>query len=523
VRHAWDQRLGFWWIAEEHPELPAVVACPSGVALTFAELAGRAHRVVHALRAHGIGAGDIFAYALPNDVDMLVWQLAAQEGGFQSISLNPGLSGAEMAGIVDHSGAAALVLHHEYAGRVDQVSRAGSIRLRIAVGGPVEGSLPFEEFVAGQPTTEPPDRNLGVPIAYSSGTTGQPKGVLRRGNGRRIDPSVAADASKSFGHAFRFQPLTGVHLISAGMHHGGCQGFYLGALNVGQALAIMGRFDPERTLQTIARHRVTTAYMVPTQFVRLLRLPQEVKDRYDVSSLEVVVHSAAPCPLEVKRQMMDWWGPVIWETYGGMEGAATIAKPYRWVEKPGTVGRSVAGMTVRILDDGGDEVARGVEGHVFLEPDGGASWVYKDAPELTASVSRGKAFTLGDIGYMDEDGYLFICDRAKDLIISGGVNIYPAEVEGVLATHPAVGDVAVIGVPDTEWGEQVKAVVQTADGVHPSDALANELIGFCQERMARFKCPRTVDFKDHLPRTDSGKILKRHLRDEYWAEAGRNV
>jgi long-chain acyl-CoA synthetase len=522
MRHAWDQRLGFWWIAEDHPELPAVVTCPSGVSLTFGELAGRAHQVVHALRAEGLGTGDIFAYSLPNDVDMLIWQLAAHEGGFQSISLNPALSGAEMTSIVDHSGAAAVVLDRVFADRADQLTGNGSIRLRVAVGGPLPGFLPFETLVEGQPTTEPTDRALGVPITYSSGTTGQPKAVVRTLR-QRIDPSVAADASKSFGHAFQFQPLSGVHLVSAGMHHGGCQGFYLGALNVGQALAILGRFDPEATLQAVERHRVTTAYMVPTQFVRLLRVPQEVRDRYDVSSLEVVVHSAAPCPLEVKRQMMDWWGPVIWETYGGMEGAATIAKPYRWLEKPGTVGRSVAGMKVKILDDGGVETARGVEGHVFLEPDGGAPWVYKDAPELTASVSRGKAFTLGDIGYMDEDGYLFIRDRAKDMIISGGVNVYPAEVEGVLVTHPAVGDVAVIGVPDPEWGEQVKAVVEVTDGVAPSDALANELIGFCQERIAHFKCPRSVDFRTQLPRTDVGKLYKRLLRDEYWAAAERNV
>jgi long-chain acyl-CoA synthetase len=523
MRHAWDQRLGFWWIAQEHPELPAVVACPSGASLTFSGLAGRAHQVVHALRAQGLGAGDIFAYALPNDIDMLVFQLAAQEGGFQSISLNPALSSEEVKRIVDHSGASAFVLHRQFAERLDGASDAGSIKLRVAVGGPLDGYLLFEEFAHGHPTTEPSERELGVPIIYSSGTTGQPKGVVRPSTRRRTDPSFAADAGKTFGHAFRFRPLTGVHLVSAGMHHGGCQGFYLGALNVGQALAILGRFDPERTLQAIERHRVTTGYMVPTQFVRLLRLPEEVKARYDVSSLEVVVHSAAPCPLEIKRQMMDWWGPVIWETYGGIEGAATIAKPYRWMEKPGTVGRSVAGMTVRILDEEGHEVPRGVEGLVFLEPDRGGSFSYKDEPEITASVKRGNAFTLGDIGYLDDDGYLFLCDRAKDMIISGGVNIYPAEVEGILASHPDVADVAVIGLPDQEWGEQVKAVVELTDGVLPSSDLEKELIGFCQERIARFKCPRSVDFRTHLPRTDGGKLYKRLLRDEYRATAEKGV
>ena len=314
-----------------------MVACPSGVTLTFAELAGRAHQIVHSLRARGLAAGDIVAYALPNGVDMLYWQLAANEGGFQSIAVNPALSGAEIQRIVDHSGASALVVHRDFADTAAQMSGTGSISFRPVSGGRHPGPHGHRGLTDRQPRPEPADRVLGLPIVYSSGTTGQPKAVIRAAV-RDIDPSVAADASKSFGHAFQFQPFTGVHLVSAGMHHGGCQGFYLGALNVGQALAILGKFDPEKTLAAIERYGVTTAYMVPTQFVRLLRLPDDVKKKYDVSSLQVVVHSAAPCPLEVKKQMMAWWGPVIWETYGGMEGAATIAKPYRWMEKPGTVG-----------------------------------------------------------------------------------------------------------------------------------------------------------------------------------------
>jgi long-chain acyl-CoA synthetase len=325
---------------------------------------------------------------------------------------------------------------------------------------------------------------------------------------------VIADQMKLFGRAFQFEPFGGVHLVSAGMHHGGCQSFYQGALNVGQALAIMGRFDAERALDMIGRHRVTTGYMVPTQFVRLLRLPTDVRDAYDVSSLRVVVHSAAPCPIEVKRQMMEWWGPVIWETYGGMEGAATIAKPNRWLEKPGTVGRAVRGMRVRILDDDGADVPARELGHVYLEPDL-PTFEYRNDPALTASVHRGRAFTLGDIGFLDEDGYLFLRDRVKDMIISGGVNIYPAESEAVLSAHPAVGDVAVIGIPDDEWGESVKAVVELADGYAPSEELAAELIASCRGQLAGYKCPRSVDFTEHLPRTDGGKLFKRRLRDQY--------
>jgi long-chain acyl-CoA synthetase len=518
-KHPWDRRLGVWWIAEDHPELPAIVASPTNETLTFAELATRAHRVVHALRSRGIRAGDVLVYALPNGVDTVVWQLAAQEAGLRYITINPALSGGEIRAIVDHSGAVAAVIDQQYGDRVGDYADAASIRLRVSIGGDIAGFERDGELLDGHPTSLPSDRQLGGAFVYTSGTTGKPKGIRRRFP--EGDPSMVADAMKTFGHAFRFQPLEGAHLVSAGMHHGGCQGFYLGALNVGQALAILGKFDPEQALAAIARHKVTTAYMVPTQFVRFLRLPAEVKAKYDVSSLEVVVHSAAPCPLDVKKQMFDWWGPVVWETYGGMEGPATIAKPHHWLARPGTVGRAIRGMQVRILDDEGGDVAPGELGGVYLEPADGIAFEYHEDAEATASIRKGKAFTIGDVGYLDDDGFLFLADRAKDMIISGGVNVYPAEVEGVLHGHPAVADVAVIGVPDDEWGESVKAVVELDDASAPNDALADELIAFCRERLAGFKCPRTVDFREALPRTESGKLQKREIRSEYWQAAGR--
>jgi long-chain acyl-CoA synthetase len=511
VRHPWDQRLGLWWIAEDRPDQPAIVDSASGRTATFGELAGRAHQIVHGLRARGLATGDIVAYALPNDIDIVWWQYALQESGMHAIALNPALSGNEIRAVVEHSGAAAIVVDHSYA-QSAELTDATSIKVRVSVGGAIDGFEPYDELVAGQPTTEPTDRSFGTPISYSSGTTGKPKAIARPSVPG--DPSAIADSMKLFGRAFQFIPFDGVHLVSAGMHHGGCQSFYQGALTVGQAVAIMGKFDAARTLQMIEQHRVTTAYMVPTQFVRLLRLPDDVRRKYDLSSLRVVVHSAAPCPLEVKRQMLEWWGPVIWETYGGMEGAAAIAKPHRWLEKPGTVGRAVKGMAIKILDDHGNEVPRGETGNVYLESTS-RTFEYRDDPELTASVHRGKAFTLGDVGFLDDDGYLFLRDRAKDMIISGGVNIYPAEIEGVLSAHPLVNDVAVIGVPDDEWGESVKAIVELVDAATPSDELAAELIAYCRDRLAGYKCPRSVDFRDVLPRTETGKLYKRWLKDEY--------
>ncbi|MGV0836911.1 AMP-binding protein [Mycolicibacterium thermoresistibile] len=522
MEHPWDQRLGVWWIAEDRPSAPAIVAAPSGRTLTYGELVRAAHRVAHALRAHGVADGDTVAYALPNDVDAVIWQLATLEIGLRYLTLNTALSAEEFNSILDHSGAVALVSHVDYLDRFRTVP--DSARLRIVIGGSPDGPggfRPEADFLAGAPSSPPRNRRQGDSIRYSSGTTGKPKGIVRPLTGG--DPGETANAMAVFGRAFDFRPFEGAHLVSTGMHHAGCQSFYLGALNVGQPLAILGRFDPEQTLAAIEQHRVSTAYMVPTQFVRMLKLPAAVRDRYDVSGLHSVVHSAAPCPLQVKKDMMAWWGPVLWETYGGTEGAATIAKPHRWLQKPGTVGRPVRGVRVRILDADGNELPPHAVGEVYIDRGEGQGFEYRNDAELTASVHRGSAFTIGDVGYLDDDGYLFICDRAKDMIISGGVNIYPAEVEGVLAGHPAVADVAVIGVPDPEWGEQVKAVVETVAHVEPSDELAEQLIAFCREQLAGFKCPRSVDFHPALPRTETGKLLKRQIRDDYWAEAGRRV
>jgi len=508
-------RLGVWWIAEDRPDLPAVVEAPSGPR-TFGELTGRAHRIVHALRAAGLRLGDSVAALLPNDTTIIEWWLACQEAGWRYVLLNTHLSADEIAGVLAGSETRALIGHEQFTEVMCELSERSGLAAT-AVVGTVDGMVSEEQLLDGFTNDPPEKRAVGQLYPFSSGTTGKPKGIRRPD--AQGDPSERANAEAVFGKAFAFEPLSGVHLCSAGMHHGGAHAFYMGALNAGQALVILPRFDPEAVLAAIETHRVTTAYMVPTMFHRLLDLPEETKRRYDVSTLEVVAHGAAPCPKTVKQRMMDWWGPVIWETYGGMEGAATIAKPHRWLEKPGTVGRSVRGVTIEILDDDGNPLPPGEVGHIFLDM-GRRTFEYvgDDAqpdPDRTDEVHRGTRFTLGDIGYLDDDGYLFISDRAKDMIITGGVNVYPLEVEEVLGDHPSVGDCAVIGLPDEEWGEIVTALVVPVDGVEPTEELADALVAYCRENLAAYKCPKAVRFRDSLPRTDTGKLFKRHLRAEY--------
>jgi len=520
MKHPWDRRLGVWWIAEDHPDQPAILESPSGTR-TFAELAAGAHQLVHALRSVGVERGAAVAVMLPNGVDMVECSLACQEAGWYFLPLNTFLTADEVARILDHSGSSALIAHEQFAAIVtDPALDVARRTCAVLAVGEVAGVDSLGELRAGFPTTKPPDRATGSIFTYTSGTTGRPKGIRRPlppGT-----PDEAAHTSAIFGRAFQFRPLEGSHLVSTAMYHGGAHSFYMGALNVGQALVIMAKFDPEDSLRLIERHRVTTAYMVPTQFHRLLRLPEETKRRYDTSSLQAVVHAAAPCPRHVKQQMLEWWGPVIWETYGGMEGPATIAKPLRWLEKPGTVGRAIKGVTLAILDDDGEPVAAGQPGLVYIGTEQ-APFEYHGDEAGTSGAYRGGRFTLGDVGYLDRDGYLFIVDRAKDMIITGGVNVYPQEVEAVLLAHPAVADVAVIGVPDEDWGEQIKAVVQLVPGAARSDKLAGELVRHCRGRLAAYKCPKSVDFRDDLPRTDAGKLYKRQIRDEYWQSTGRAV
>ena len=515
------QRLGFWWIAEDHPDLPAILASPSGTR-SFGELAGQAHRIVHALRDVGLKRGDVVAALLPNDIQLIEWLLACEQSGLYLVMINPRSSSDEINAVLAASEASVLVFPASNAEVLNNITNCKELRALVSVG-EVQGITSVDAFLGPHPATMPEDRSPGTFFAFSSGTTGRPKGIKRRL--REGDPSELAHEAALTGRAFSLSPLRGSLLMTAGMFHGGSRVFYMAALNTGQAVVIHTRFDAEEMLRAIQEHRITTVYAVPMMFHRLLNLPEATRASYDVSSLEVVVHGAAPCSPSVKHRMMDWWGPVLWETYGGTEGAATIAKPYRWLEKPGTVGRSVRGVTVTIRDANGDLLAPGEVGEVFIDM-GERLFRYTGDPAQTEEIFRDTAFTIGDLGYLDEDGYLFLVDRKKDVIISGGVNIYPSEIENILAVHPVVADTAVVGIPDDEWGEQVKAVVEPTAPLattEEEDALAGELIDLCRERLAPSKCPRSVDFVGELPRSDTGKVLKREIRDSYWADSGQKI
>jgi long-chain acyl-CoA synthetase len=516
--HPWDRRLGFWWIAEDHPDAPAVLAGPDGP-LTYGELAGRAHQLVHLFRDLGAGPEAPVAVMADNGNALLECSLACHESGLHMIPLNTHLSAHELDAILRHSGARVLVIGARFVELLEDrelqpptaAANGAAPAVHVLTVGDVAGRTSLDAARAAHPTTVPADRRQGGLFVYTSGTTGHPKGIRRPL--REGDVGQLANDAAVFGRAFDFRPFEGPMLVSTGMFHGGSHAYYMGGLNVGHALVIMQRFDPEATLATIEQHRIRSGYMVPTQFHRMLQLPDEVRDRYDVSSLHSVVHSAAPCPRAVKEQMMQWWGPVIWETYGGVEGAATIAKPKAWLAHPGTVGRAVRGVRLSILDDDGVELPPGQVGHIYV--DNGVGFSYHDDPEQTSAAFRGTRFSLGDMGYLDADGYLFIVDRAKDMIITGGTNVYPAEVEAILLDHPAVRDVGVIGVPDADWGETVAAVVELVDGALPDDALEDELAGHCRARLASYKVPRRWYFAEDLPRTEAGKLAKRTLRERF--------
>jgi len=385
----------------------------------------------------------------------------------------------------------------------------------------VPGFRSYLDIKNGQPATLPDDRIAGSVMNYTSGTTGRPKGVRR--TLMELDPETMGSLYAMFLSMFGITPGdNGVHLTGSPLYHTAVLMFTGSSMHFGHTVVLMDKWTPEGGLQKIERYRVTTSHMVPTQFHRLLALPDEVRARYDVSSLRHVIHAAAPCPVDVKRRMLDWWGPVIYEYYAASEGGGALVTPEEWLRYPGTVGRAWPTSEVRILDDNGNQKAPGEVGTVYMAL-GVQDFEYHKDREKTDSSRREGFFTVGDVGYLNEEGYLFLCDRKIDMIISGGANIYPSEIEAVLLTHPKVADAAVFGIPDEDWGEQVKAAIEPGPGVIPDAELEKEIIAFCLERIAKFKCPRSIDFVAEMPRDPNGKLYKRKLRDPYWEGRTRAI
>jgi long-chain acyl-CoA synthetase len=499
----------FWEHAATAPNRLALVA-PDGREWSAGTLRAASARIASGLRAIGCQAGDVVAFVMHNTAEILALSLATAEAGVYLVPVNWHLTAAEIGYILADSDARAVFCSPTTAGVVTEAADIAGLSRRYCTES-LAGFEAMADFGADAPMIT--DRLAGGVMSYTSGTTGQPKGVRRPLPPYPPEPVAAGHAG--FLAGFGLDP-GGVHLVVSPLYHTAVLYYATNTLHLGQAVVLMDRWTPEGTLERIERYRVTNSHMVPTQFVRLLKERPALRE-YDLSSLVRIIHGAAPCPKEVKRQMLDWWGPVIFEYYAATEGGGTIVSPQEWLARPGTVGRPWAGAEIRIYDDEGNLLGPDQVGTVFIKMAQGFAY-HKDPSKTGRAWNPDGFFTVGDAGYLDAEGYLYLCDRKADMIISGGVNIYPAEIEGVLITHPAVMDVAVFGIPDEDWGEQVKAVIEARAPV-----TAEELLAFAQEKLAKYKCPRSIDFVDALPRDPNGKLAKRKLRDPYWAGMGRSI
>lgn len=499
--------------AETYPHKAAVVMGDSGDIMTYEALDTLSNQVAQLLRSLGIQKGDHIGLMLENRLEFLAICWGAQRAGVIYTPLSTSLKRDEAVYILNNSGAR-LFLASAAVAEVAQAARAAlgdGIEHYLMMDAVYEGFESWEEAVTAQPTSPIDDQANGVAMLYSSGTTGQPKGVFVPPEDDDVHTPHAL--AGSLGVAFGFGEET-VYLSPAPLYHAAPLHYSMLALYQGGTVVVMKQFEAEQALKLIEEHRVTHSQWVPIMFVRMLKLPEEVRAKYDLSSMQYAIHAAAPCPVDVKEQMIDWWGEVIVEYYAASEGVGlTMIDSAAWLTHKGSVGPALIGE-LHILDDQGHELPAGETGTVYFG--GNAKFSYHKEPEKTRQAYNDKGWaTTGDIGYVDEDGFLYLTDRKDFTIISGGVNIYPQEIENLLITHPKIADVAVFGVPHEEFGEAVKAVVQPQNWADATDEVAIEIMEWLRERLSHIKLPRSLDFKENLPRGDNGKLYKKYLADEY--------
>ena len=494
-------------LLEDHAaRTPDKAACilSTGERITYRELDERSRRLARALAARGLETGDAVGILMENRLDFLVALWSAHRAGLAYAPINTRLKPGEVDYILEDSRARGLITSTAMAELIGALALPSAVVARLSVG-PVAGFDDLDAAIAAE-STEPLGRPDGHDLMYSSGTTGRPKGVAT---------AVGGDIAAVLATVHQVT-AEDVYLSPAPMYHTAPARTVFSMTRLGVTVVMMEHFDAARFLELVDEHGVTITQVVPTMFVRMLRLPEEQRAAYDLSSLRRILHNAAPCPIPIKEQMIEWVGPILNESYAATEGhGATVVDSHEWLAHKGTVGRAAIGE-IHIVDDVGNELPAGSIGTVYFS--GGSAFEYRNEPAKTAETRHPKGWTtVGDIGYLDDEGYLYLTDRKANMIISGGMNIYPQETENVLLCHPRVLDAAVFGVPDDDLGEEVKAVVQLVDPTAASDALAAELIAYCRDELAHVKCPRSVDFTDELPREPNGKLLKRLLRDPYWA------
>jgi long-chain acyl-CoA synthetase len=511
---------GHW--GQVAPDRPAVIMAGadfdgSGDVITHGQLDERSTRLARVWQSAGLQPGDGVALLMENQPRFMEVIWAALRSGLRVTPVNRYLTAPEAAYIINDCDARALVTSTALAPVATEL--AGMIpgcKLRLSVDGVVEGYDSYEDALAAAPDDPLEDEPLGQLMMYSSGTTGRPKGIVRPQSTSSVRQGTPLSG---LGALFGINEQS-VYLSPAPIYHAAPLVFCVAATSVGATVVLMRRFDPLEALAALERHRCTHSQWVPTMFSRMLKLPEEDRTRFDLSAHKVAVHAAAPCPRPVKEAMFDWWGPIIHEYYAGSEvNGLTYAGPQDWLAHPGTVGRAVVGV-LHICDDDGNELPPGQSGLIYFENDAPSFKYHKDEEQTRSSrhPAHPNWSALGDVGYVDEEGFLYLTDRATFMIISGGVNIYPREIEDVLVMHPQVDDVAVIGVPNPDMGEEVKAIVQLVPGVEGTPQLADELMAFSRERLTHYKCPKSVDFDPELPRLPTGKLYKRVLRDRYWGD-----